>query len=183
MQLRFSNISWSSSFKFPGVTFIGGNNLYVDINIVKRKFYSSCNCIFGKTWSLNEIMRLNLQESFCLPVLQYAMAAVRLFKLQVSELNSVLRYTFGFAKSESVRAFIFGTGRIYFAHIRMLQSYNFLEKALLSENCVLQGIASLVKLSKEFKELDMYLAVPGLIENSSCGKINKFVFSRFRQTI
>ena len=80
MQLAFSNISWSSSLKYLGVTFIGEKNLSVDINIVKRKFYSACNCILGKTCSLNEIMRLNLQESFCLPVLQYAMAAVRLSK-------------------------------------------------------------------------------------------------------
>ena len=132
MQLGFSNISWSSSFKYLGVTFIGEKNLSVDINIVKRKFYSACNCILEKTCSLNEIMRLNLQESFCLPVLQYAMAAVRLSKLQVSELNacwnSVFRYIFGFAKSESVRAFRFGMGRIDFAHIRMLQSYNFIKK-------------------------------------------------------
>ena len=127
MQLRFSNISWSSWFKYLGVTFIGVKNLSVDINIVKRKFYSACNCILGKTCSLNEIMRLNLQESFCLPFLQYTMAAVRLSKLQVSELNacwnSVFRYIFDFAKSESVRAFIFAMGRIDFAHIRMLQSY------------------------------------------------------------
>ena len=65
----------------------------------------------------------------------------------------------------------------------MLESYNFMNKVLLSENCVLQGITSLVKLSKEFKELDMYLAVPGLIENCSLDKIKKFVFSRFGQTI
>ena len=90
---------------------------------------------------------------------------------------------FVFAKSESVRAFICGMAWIDFAHIRMLQSYNVIKKALLSENCVLQGIVSLVKLSKEFKELDMYLAVPGLIENCSFGKIKKFVFSRCGQTI
>ena len=46
-------------------------------------------------------------------------------------------------------------------------------------NCVLQGITSLVKLSKEFKELDMYLAVPGLIENCSLGKIKKFGLAGF----
>ena len=68
MQLGFSNISWSSSFKYLEVIFIGGKNLSVDINIVERKFYSACNCILGKTCSLNEIMRLNLQESFCLLV-------------------------------------------------------------------------------------------------------------------
>ena len=135
MQLGFSNISWSSSFKYLGVTFIGGKNLSVDINIVKRKFYSACNCILRKTCSLNEIMRFNLQECFCLPVLQYAMAAVRLSKLQVSELNacwnSVFIYIFASAKSESVRAFIFGMGRIDFTHIRMLQSYNFYEKSVI----------------------------------------------------
>ena len=37
MELEFSNMS--SSFKYLGVTFIGGKNLSVDINIVKRKFY------------------------------------------------------------------------------------------------------------------------------------------------
>ena len=41
MQLGFSNISLSSSFKYLGVTFIGGKNLSVDINIVKRKFNSA----------------------------------------------------------------------------------------------------------------------------------------------
>ena len=56
----------------------------------------------------------------------------------------MFRYIFDFAKIESVRAFIFGMGRVDFAHIRMLQSYNVMKKALLSENCVLQGIASLV---------------------------------------
>ena len=89
----------------------------------------------------------------------------------------MFRYIFDFAKSESVKAFIFGMGRIDFLHIRMLQSYNFMKKALLSENCVLQGIASLVKLFKEFKELDMYLAVRGLIENCSFGKIKKLVLA------
>ena len=62
------------------------------------------------------------------------MAAVRLSKLQVSELNacwnSGFRYIFGFAKSESFRAFIFGMGRIDFANIRMLQSYNFMKKSV-----------------------------------------------------
>ena len=86
---------------------------------------------------------------------------------------SVFRYIFCFAKSESVRTFIFGIGRIDFALIRMLQSYNFMKKALLSENCVVQGITSLVKLSKKFKELDMYLAVPGLKANCSFVKIKK----------
>ena len=59
----------------------------VDIDVIKRKFYAACNCILGKTYSLDEILRLSLQESYCLTVLEYATAAIRLSKYQVLELN------------------------------------------------------------------------------------------------
>ena len=101
----------------------------IDIDVIKRKFYQACNCIFGKTYSLDEILRLSLQESYCLPVFEYAIAAIRLSKYQVLKLNvcwnSVFRKTFGFAKHEYVRAFIFGLSRLDFLHLRMMLSYKF----------------------------------------------------------
>ena len=80
MQLGSSCISWSSSFKYLGITFVGGKKWSVDIDVIKRKFYAFCNCILGKTYSLDEILRLSLQEWYCLPVLEYATAAIRLSK-------------------------------------------------------------------------------------------------------
>ena len=62
MQLGSSIISWSLSFRYLGITFIGGNKLSVYIDVIKRKFYAACNCIFVKTYSLDEILRLSLQE-------------------------------------------------------------------------------------------------------------------------
>ena len=37
MHLGYSFISWSSTFKYLGVTFIGGKKLSVCIDVVKRK--------------------------------------------------------------------------------------------------------------------------------------------------
>ena len=106
MQLGSSVISWSSSFKYLGITFIGGKKLSVEIDVIKRKLYAACNCIFGKTYSLDEILRLSSQDSYCLPVLEYATAAISLSKYQFLELNvywnSVFRQIFGFDKHESV---------------------------------------------------------------------------------
>ena len=73
-------LSSSSTFKFLGVNFIGGKTLSVDINVIKRKCYAACNCIFGKTYSLDDILRYSLQESYNLAALEYATVAMRLSK-------------------------------------------------------------------------------------------------------
>ena len=46
MQLGSSFISCSSSFKYLDIIFIGGKKLSVDIDVIKRKFYAACNCIW-----------------------------------------------------------------------------------------------------------------------------------------
>ena len=46
------------------------------------------NSVLGNTHSLDELIQLQLLESFCLPVLQYATCAVKLSPSQSAELNS-----------------------------------------------------------------------------------------------
>ena len=76
-------------------------------------------------------MHLKLQESYCLPILSYAAAAVKYTTRQEDELNaswnSVYRRIFGFNRWESVRAFITGLGRsdLHLHHIFMLRRLNF----------------------------------------------------------
>ena len=59
---------------------------------------------------------LSLQESYCLPVLTYAVAALSLSVRQENELNacwnSVYRKLFGFHKWESVKYCIYGLNRL-----------------------------------------------------------------------
>ena len=69
MTLCNDKIVWSNKFKYLGVNFIAGKKLSIDVNLIKRSFYVSCNCILGNTKSMDEILKLSLIESHCLPIL------------------------------------------------------------------------------------------------------------------
>ena len=159
----------------------------VDIDVTKRKFYAACNCIFGKTYFLDEILRLSLQKSYCLPVLEYASAAIRLSKYQVLELNvcrnSVVRKIFGFAKHESIRAFIFGLLKHDFLHLRMMLSYKFMKHALSNSNNVLLSVARLLRLSKDFETLESHIAATCEVEFCSVGLLQKSIHRRFEESL
>ena len=76
MQLGNDSISWSSSFKYLGVSFIAGKKLSVDNDVLRRNFFSACNCILGNTKYQSEILKLTIQESYTLPLLQYGTMAL-----------------------------------------------------------------------------------------------------------
>ena len=79
----------------------------IDTDIVKRKFYASCNSILGKSRNIDEITRLSLVQAYCLPILLYASLALSLTGLQVNDLNIawniIYRNISGYHKWESVR--------------------------------------------------------------------------------
>ena len=129
----------------------------------------ACNCLLGNTVSLNEIVRINLLNSYCLPILQYATAALKLNKSQSSELNAcwnfVYRKIFGFHKHESVRSFIQGLGLLDFTHIRMLLMYKLICKSLQCHNYSLSVLARLSIMSKDFKNMCCYVGLSSNISN------------------
>ena len=53
MQLKSVSIEWTSLFKYLGVVFNACRKLSVDIDAIKRKLYTACNCLLGNTYSLN----------------------------------------------------------------------------------------------------------------------------------
>jgi len=178
MLLCHQPVPWSATFKYLGVNFIANHKLAVDINYIKRTFFVSCNCILGNTRSLDDIIKLNLIESYCLPILTYVIAALKLSNQQISELNSswnsVYRRIFGFNKWESVRSFINGIGRLDFEHLRMFLSLKFLSNALQSSNEIFRFVASLAHVSNTFR--NVYLRV-GFVQED----LNKFTFISFNR--
>jgi len=134
MILGNETISWCDSFKYLGVSFLAGKSLRVNIDVVKHKFFAACNSILGNSHSLDEFFQLKLQESFCLPLLEYSLCAVRLTNSQCADLNScwntVFRRIFHFRKFDSVRACICGLGRLDFYHIRVNLLLKFVKKML-----------------------------------------------------
>ena len=122
LTLGREDIGWTSSFKYLGVAFNTGRKLPVDINVTKCKFFASCNCILGNVKCLNDVVKLNLIEPYCLPILLFATVAMPLSQEQLAKLNagwnSGYRRIFGFNKWESVRSFIAGLGRLDFISLR-----------------------------------------------------------------
>ena len=106
--------------------------LIVDTSAVSRKFYAAANSILCKTTGLDDLSRLHLLESYCLPVLTYVVAALKLSKAQCKALNvcwnSVYRRVFKFHKWEAVKGFICGLGKLDFWHVHMKSVVRFYKK-------------------------------------------------------
>ena len=107
----------------------GGKYLAFNSSCVKQSFFAACNRIYAHAKDLKEVVHLKLQESYSLPILSYAAAAVKYTTRQEDELNVswnlVYRRIFGFNRWESARAFITGLGRSDLHHIFMLRRLNF----------------------------------------------------------
>jgi len=89
---------------------------------------------------MDNILQLSLMESYCLPILTYAAAAVTYKTSQLDDLNSswnsVYRKIFGFNRWESVRVFINGLGRLDLKHIFLLYKCRWICKARLSSEVI-----------------------------------------------
>jgi hypothetical protein len=119
-------IDWVQSVKYLGTRIVSGPKLSFVITGTKRSFYAAFNCIYSHAKSLDQIVQLTLHESYCLPLLTYASAALTLSTKQLNELNVcwniVYRLIFKFHRWESVKCFICGLGRLDLIHI--LQKIN-----------------------------------------------------------
>ena len=138
MILCSNNVKWSTTFSYLGITFCAGKKLSVDINVIKRKFFASTNCILGNTNTMDDILKLSLMESYCLPILMYATAAIKLSNEQINEINaswnSVYRRIFRYNKWESVHSCIVALGRLDFKSLRLHTRLKFCRAGLISSN-------------------------------------------------
>jgi hypothetical protein len=67
-----SCLQWVGSFKYLGVI-ISGASLAVDCCFIKRKFYAAYNSISGGCKFANELVKLHLIKSYCLPLLMFVL--------------------------------------------------------------------------------------------------------------
>jgi len=157
MKLGSDSISWSNSLKYLGVCFSVSKKLFVDVSTIKQNVFASCNCILAQAKCMDDLVKLKLLESYCLPILLYATAAMKLTNEQLCELNaawnSVYRRIFGFNKWESVRQFIGGLGRLDFNHIRMHQRLKFCKTSLTCGNHSFENIIKAYYFSDDFRKL------------------------------
>ena len=122
--------------KYLGINFCQGAKIKCDIDVVACKFYaaSASNNIFSNSRGSSELTQLHLQQAYCLPVLQYATAAISLTQVQLNTLNvcwnNVYRKIFGFNKWNSVREFIGGLGNLDLCIYVICKCYSFIDQCL-----------------------------------------------------
>ena len=118
-------------------------------------FFALSNCILSNVRSLNEIIKLNMMETFCLPILLFATAAIKLSYVQINEINaswnSIYRCIFVFNKWESIRIFIDGLDRLDFNFTHLFLHLQFCKTSLLCQNVTFANIMKIYYCSSEFK--------------------------------
>lgn len=177
-------ICWSSSVKYLGVTFLSGLHLKCDVDCITRKFYAASNCIFGSSVGLDDILQLNLQTVYSLPVLQYATAAINLSNNELKMLNacwnSVFRKIFKYNRWESVNELIDCLGRVNFSHLWYLSVVKLVKSMLLSSNIVIVRTAQLFCYGREWFSIVNYVGVDG---HCSVNMITRTIYDKFKSLI
>ena len=114
----------------------------------------SCNNIWSHSSDFCDLVQLQLHESYVLPTLTYATAAIKLSEMQIASLNaywnSVYRRIFHFNRWESVKYFIRGLGRLDFRHLRLQLSTKLYLSVQLCKNSVVGEVFKTFMFLKEF---------------------------------
>ena len=131
--------------------------------ILREKFYAASNCIFSYTSGLAELLQLRLQQSCCLPILQYATCAIWFNQSQLRSLNvcwnDVFRKIYKFNRPESVTEFIGGLGYLNFINSWYLSVIKFIKSSMVSPSCVLRDVGMVFIHGKEYGDLSQKLNI------------------------
>jgi len=107
---------------------------------------------------VSELMKLHLMESYCYPVLSYALEYFNLTSASINHLNvywnSVYRKIFDFRPWESVKELICCQEKMNFEHLYYQKKLCFVHNMLRSDNSIVVSVMKLFINSKEFSLLN-----------------------------
>jgi len=69
MRMGSLELEWVSDLKYLGIVFKTGTCLNAGVSYIKRKFYTSCNSVLSHCKSVDDIIKLTMVKSYCLPLL------------------------------------------------------------------------------------------------------------------
>ena len=183
--LQGSEIARLDSFKYLGINFEVEKSLHIETGSVKRKFYAASNAILSKTRGLDELSRLSLLESNCLPLLTYAIPSMNINSKQINELNiawnNIYRCIFGFHSWESVRIFIAGLGKLDFTHIWFKSCISFFKRNLISSHIILRFLTNrhlFCRLDQLCRIIDIDLGVND-VTDKNCNELFNLISNSF----
>jgi hypothetical protein len=126
------------------------------------------------------LLQLKLQQSYCLPVLQYASSALYFSKSEIRILNvcwnNVYRKIFKYNQWESVNSVIDGFGYLNFSFLWYLSVFKFIKTLLTSSNVILRQTARLYCYSQQWQFIKSEFNVD---EHCPVYIITKAVYDKF----
>ena len=141
MHLLGKPVEWVNTVKYLGVTLVSSKKIVLDFNQVRRKFFGCVNSILSHSHGMSEIVKLHLMESYCYPVLSYALECFHLSSTHMQQLNacwnSVYRKIFHYKPWTSVRELIHCLERMNFEYLFYQKKLCFLHNLMFCNNSML----------------------------------------------
>jgi len=134
MYLCDKPMQWVNSMKHLGITLLSSKKIALDLNQVKRKFFGCVNSIMNHSCGMSDMVKLHLVESYCFPVLSYALECFNIMSTHMQQLsacwNSLNRKIFHYKPWTYVRELIYYLDRINFEHLFFQKKLCFLHSLL-----------------------------------------------------
>lgn len=131
MMINGSDIKWESRIKYLGVYIVEGKRFNVDLSYCKRAFFTSVNSVLNSARYMSDLIKLELCEKMCLPLLLYCAESLFFCTKQMNDMNSwwnsVYRKIFSYNRWESVKPIIAMLNRLDLRHILYLKTIKFLK--------------------------------------------------------
>jgi hypothetical protein len=164
--------------------YVSSHNM--DISTSRRKYYASVNSMLHKCRFASEIVKLELFEKQCLPIILYNAESMNLSVNSVHDnnvaVNSVYRKIFLYNKWESVKPLMYFCGKVDARHLidkKVLLFYRQL-KLCANSNPVTQKLFERIQCNSEVAGIER---VYGVSIDYSTYRINKMVFDHFGKLV
>ena len=160
MTLSNSEISWVKNLKYLGIIIKTGKVFDIDIYQSRRKFYASVNSILERRKYASEIVKVEIFEKQCLPILLYSVESLNLSREILHSIsvavNSVYRKNFHYHRWESVKSLMFYLGNMDVKHCvdkKILLFYKNM-KSVAQSNPVVNKLLNVIQMNSELADIE-----------------------------
>jgi len=150
-------LQWVDSSKYLGITFTSSRSLTLDIYQTRHKFFGCVNSIINHCHGASEMVKLHLMESYCYPVISYAIECFNISPSCIHQLNacwnSVYRRIFDYKPCESVRELISCLERMNLEYMYYQKKLCFLNSMMSCASSVIVSVMNVFIRTVEYSKL------------------------------
>ena len=88
MEINGCQIKWVNVLKYLGIYVCQGKHFSIDLSYVPRSFFACVNTVLSKCQHVSDLVKLELLEKHCLPLLMYCAESLCLTTSDIKDLNA-----------------------------------------------------------------------------------------------